>query len=101
MPDEETQILLRQEEARLIAIIEAFAGLSQSKEWLVLKELIFDKALKAIERQLLAESLSPQVKIEKIYKLQGKREWAQQYCEVERFVENLKRQLAEIKRKLK
>lgn len=108
MPDEfeqsvseEAKALLREEQSKLVKLVEAFAGLSQTTEWGIIKELVFDKALNAIERQLLEEAQASTLSPEKIYRLQGKREWAKQYCDVERYVENLKRQLEEIKRKLR
>lgn len=97
----EIKVKLREEESRLIKIIEALDKLEGSKEWQVLKELVFDKSLQAIERQMLNESVSPKVEIEKIYRLQGEWAWAKQYSDTGRFVENLKKQLEAVKNKLK
>lgn len=98
---DEVKAQLRVEQARLVKIIEALVKLDGSKEWQTLKEEVFDKSKQAIERQLMVECLAQEVKDPKIYRLQGEYAWARQFCETDRFVETLKRQLEEIKRKLK
>jgi hypothetical protein len=92
---------LRLEQNRLIKIIEAFVKLDNNKDWQTVKELVFDTSLQAIERQIFVESLTPTIKTDKLYNLQGQWAWAKQYSDVNRFVDNLKKQLEEIKRKLK
>ena len=97
---EEGKVLLREEQTRLIKIIEALAKLDKSKEWETLKETVFSKSLANIERQMLNESVAKEVDVNKIYRLQGEWAWAKQFTETERFVDTLKRQLEEIKKKL-
>ncbi len=94
------KVFLREEQTRLIKIIEAFATLEESKEWSTLKELVFSKQLESVERQMKNECLAEDIKVEKIYKLQGEWAWARQYSDTGRFVETLKQQLAEIKKRL-
>lgn len=98
--DEETKAKYREEQTRLITLIEAFVALEKNKDWKVLKELVFDKSLQAIERQMLNESLALDVNVNKIYKLQGEWAWAKQYSDTNRFITLLKGQLSEIKKKL-
>ncbi len=98
---DEVKAQLRVEQTKLIRLIEAFMALEKNKDWLTLKELVFDKSLEAIERQIFTESLTPTLRTEKIYNLQGQWAWAKQYSDVNKFVEVLKKQLEEIKRKLK
>ena len=97
---EESKVLLRDEQAKLIKVIEAIQKLDKSKEWETLKEIVFARSLVAIERQLLNESLAKEVDVNKIYRLQGEWAWAKQYNDIDKFVENLKRQLEEIKKRL-
>ena len=97
---EEGKVLLREEQTRLIKIIEALSKLDKLKEWESLKELVFSKSLVNIERQMLNESVAKEVDVNKIYRLQGEWAWAKQFTETERFVDTLKRQLEEIKKKL-
>lgn len=97
---EEIKVKLREEQTRLISIIESFEGLEKSKEWATLKELVFDKSLASIERQLLLAAQEPELSNAKIYKLQGELAWAKKFNDVNRFIETLKKQLADIKKKI-
>jgi hypothetical protein len=99
--NDEAKVKLREKQDELIKVIEAFARLETSSEWAVLKELVFDRSLVSIERQILAEASSPQVDINKLYRLQGELAWARQYNNVGRFIETLRKQLENIKNKLK
>ncbi len=74
--------------------------LNESKEWHVLKELVFDKSIEAIERQLLSESTKQEIEIKNLYRLQGELAWCKQYSDTGRFVETLKAQLQGIKNRL-
>jgi len=91
---------LRQEQTRLITIIESFEKLEESTEWSSLKELVFNPSLASIERQLMNESLKQPLDTAMLYYLQGQRAWVKQYTDTHSFVEHLKRQLQEIKKKL-
>lgn len=97
---DENKALLIKEQNRLIKIIEALSKLDKSKEWETLKEEVYAKSLVAIERQMLNESLSPAINTDKLYKLQGEWVWAKQFTDVDRYVDTLKRQLEQIKKKL-
>lgn len=92
--------LLVLEHSRLVKVLEAFESLEKSKEWETLKELVFSKSLESIERQLLNESLNLVVDTTKIYRLQGEWTWAKRYNEPNRFIEIVKKQLADIKKKI-
>lgn len=92
---------LRIRQTELIKILEALSKLGQSEEWNVLKELIFDKSLASIERQMLNYSKEPKINTDKLYKLQGEWDWAKRYFDIERFAESLKKELEEINKILK
>jgi hypothetical protein len=92
---------LREEEGRLIKILESIDGLEENKDWKTLKELVFDKSLESIERQIKVESLSLEINIPKLYKLQGEWAWCKQFCDTKQFVEQLKTNLEGIKKKLR
>ena len=98
--EEELKVKLRERQSELIRIIEAFKSLEISVEWGILKELVFEKSLKSIERQILNEALSKKIDVDKIYRLQGELAWARQYNNVSHFVETIKNQLEDIKNKL-
>lgn len=92
--------LYRERHAELIKIVEAFASLEKSKEWEVLKELVFDKELERIENRIKSESLASEIDTIKLYRLQGRREFAKQFCDVKRYVDFLVKQLEELKKHL-
>lgn len=100
MQEEEIEIKLREEQNKLVSIVEAFSKLEGTKEWDTLKELVFSKSLVAIERQLLNEALAPEINVSKLYKLQGEWVWAKQYNDTKRFTDTLKKQLEDIKKRL-
>ncbi len=84
--------------AELVKIVEAFASLEKSKEWEVLKDLVFDKELEKIESRIRSESFNPVIDVTKIYRLQGRREFAKQFCDVKKYVDLLVKQLEELKK---
>ncbi len=98
--DEDVKIRFREEQATLIKLLEALEGLEKSKEWEVLKTLVFSKSIQAIERQILSESLNQTIDANKLYRLQGEWAWAKQYSDTDHFIDTLKKQLANIKKKL-
>lgn len=98
---EDIKVQLYERRDELVKTIEAFASLEKSKEWETIKTLVFDKSMMAIERQILNESLSPEINTSKIYKLQGELKWARHYHDVGRFIGNLKKELEGINKKIK
>ena len=100
-PSEEIKALMRKQQNEFITIIEAFSGLEKSQEWNTVKELVFERSLKGIERQILNESLNPKINTDKLYRLQGEWAWAKQYNDTGRFIDTLRKQLQDIKQKLK
>jgi hypothetical protein len=99
MEEENIQLLKIQD--RLIKLLEALSRLETNDDWKTLKELVFDKSISSIERQLLNETLNKEVNLNQIYKLQGEWAWAKQYTDVNRFIETLRKQLEDVKSKLK
>lgn len=98
---EEVKTQLREKQNELISIIEALTRLDTNPDWQTLKELVFDRALDSIERQIRNEALNQTIDTSKIYKLQGEWVWAKQNVDSNRFISTLKIQLEDIKNKLK
>jgi hypothetical protein len=99
--NDDVKKILRDRQNELISIIEAFGVLEGSKEWQTIKEFIYDKSLAGIERQILNESLRVKIDENKLYKLQGEWAWSKQFSDTNQFVSTLKKQLEDIKLKLK
>lgn len=97
---EEARTQLQSRQTELVRLIEALARLDKSKEWHVVKELVFDRSLASIDRQLMTESLRPELYLNKIYKLQGERDWSNKFSDPHAFIESLKRELANIKKRI-
>lgn len=97
---DESKAILREEQNRLIKIIESLSSLDKSEEWSTLKELVFNKSLHSIERQIMSATLSEEIDLNKLYKLQGEWVWAKQFTDTNRFTETLKKQLQDIKKRL-
>jgi hypothetical protein len=97
---EENKVKLREIQDRLVRLLEALARLETNEDWLTLKELVFNKTLASIEKQLINESLAKVIDTNKLYKLQGEWAWAKQNVDSERFIQTLKSQLEDIKKKL-
>lgn len=98
---EEVKVILRERQTELVKITEALGRLENSKEWETLKELVFNRSLVGIERQLLNETLATKIDTDKLYRLQGEWAWAKQYNDTKKFADTLKQQLESIKQKLK
>ena len=94
----EQKALLQERQSELVKIVEAFASLEKSKEWETLKELVFDKELQGIENRMKSESNKPVIDTTVLYRLQGRKEFARQFCDVKRYVNFLVQQLEEIKK---
>ena len=70
---------LEEREAKLIQLIEAIQGVTQSVEWQVLNEELFDGAVESLERRLSAEARKPEIEEAEIYRLQGQLTVAKRY----------------------
>lgn len=90
---------IRHEE--LVKIVKSFENLEKSEEWQTLKDLVFNKALISIDKQIQQETLSKEISISKLYNLQGQREWAKRYCDIPRFIQVYIHELEEINKKIK
>lgn len=99
--DEENKVKLREIQNNLVRLIESYVELDKNADWKVLQELVFEKSLASIERQILTEALAKEINLNQLYKLQGEWVWAKQNTDINRVVSTLKLQLEDIKNKLK
>lgn len=92
---------LEKRRQELVKILEACEVLEKSEEWATLKELVFSKSLESIEKQMLVEAQSKEINTKVLYQLQGEYLWANRYNNLVKFADTLKRQLEEVKNRLK
>lgn len=98
---EANKALLREEQSKLIEVIEAYVGLEKVEEWQVLNKLVFAPAQEVIKRQIVSEVLKPTIDLNKLYKLQGEFANTLVLCDPKRTIDQLKQRLENIKNKLK
>ncbi len=96
----DTTILLRQKQQETIKIVEAISKIATTKEWKELQELIFDKQVERLEKELQHESKANELLPAKIYRLQGKIELAKRYSDFYKLAETYKTELNNINLKL-
>ena len=74
-PKEEVNVeLLRKQESELLEIIEAMESIKSSNYWKLLEQKVWLPALEILQRNLNKEEDAT-----KIYRLQGKIEWAEKF----------------------
>jgi hypothetical protein len=95
------KVKLREIQNDLVRLIKSYVALDKNPDWKVLQELVFEKSLASIERQILNTALSKDINLNELYKLQGEWAWAKQHLDINRVVNGLKVQLEDIKQKLK
>ena len=93
--------VLREQEARLIKLLEALGALVTSPEWRTLKEELFDTSLVSIEHKMRLEAEKPLIDASELYRLQGERKWARRYANPLMLIEDYRKQLDNIRRQLK
>lgn len=97
---EERKSVFRKRQEELLRILGALDVLSKSAEWNTLKELVYDKKVASIERQIISETTQKDIDLHKLYRLQGELAWAKNQSNIDRFADALKTELQEIKNQL-
>ncbi len=92
---------LRERQIELIKILEALNSVLKSSAWQTLEEMVFQKLVERLDRQLLSEARNPKIETDKLYLLQGERNWANRFADLRVYGEQLKKELAGINLKLK
>ena len=93
---------LQEKQGELAQLIEAINRVEANEDWRKLKELFLNGLVDKLERQLKDEASKEEVNLPKLYRLQGKVEWAKKYSNLKKIsdekrleVENLKKQIHE------
>lgn len=88
---------LKEEESRVVRIIEAIQGASQTKEWSTLKNEVFDKLVGSLERDLRTEAKRDDPDPKKLNRLSGELKWAEKYSDLSKLEESYRLQLQRIR----
>ena len=91
---------LRAEEAKLIKIIQSVELISESPEWLTLKELVFDGVVESLERQKSAETNKQPINTDIVHSLNGQLAWAKRYSNFSTLAHAYRLQLRKVKETL-
>lgn len=96
----DTAPILRQRQTELLKIVEAIGEVAKTDQWKVLKELIFDGVVEALEKRMKVESTKAELNSPEIYRLNGQLAWAKRYSDLNKLVEAYKIELNNITKKL-
>lgn len=91
-----TTQFLQDREQKLIKIISAIKGITQSVEWSTLKIELFDGLTTSLERNILSEAKKENPDVLKLNRLTGHL----QYANLDKLAENFGKELANIKNQL-
>lgn len=91
---------LRNEESRLLRIIEAIEGIEGSKEWSSLKTELFDNLVNVLERDIKTEARKDDPSTNKLNRLSGELKWAEKYADLSKLSNTYKVQLQNVRQKL-
>lgn len=99
--DQVNIVAFRARQTELIEILGAINGLLQNRDWLTLKDLLFDRLVVKIKGRLLSEAEAKEIDNTEIFRLQGELSWARTYADLKSYAERLKLELETINKKLK
>lgn len=96
----DTTVSLQERKIKLTRMLEAINNLSKDENWHVLKELLFDPAVKILENNLRVESEKFELLLPAIYRLQGQLSQARRYSDLYKLAETYKLEINSITKKL-
>jgi hypothetical protein len=91
---------VQEREAWLVRVIEAARAVSESADWSTLKEEVFDGALERFERDLVRESLKPELNSPEMYRLQGQIAWAKKFANIALLADEYRSELTNVRKRL-
>jgi hypothetical protein len=92
---------LHSKEGTGVKIIEALLKINETQEWKVLKELVFDDLVGSLERRLLAEAKKDEPNTMELARLNGQLTWAKKYSDLEKFSNEYRVEIKNIRSKIK
>lgn len=91
---------LREEEARVLRIVEAIRGVQDSVAWSTLKTELFDSLVNVLEKDIATEARKTETDVRKLNRLSGKLEWAEKYSDLSKLENRYMQELSNIRLKL-
>lgn len=92
--------LLQEKEGELVTIISAIDGIQKSKEWSTLKTKVFNGLTDSLTKDLLNESRKTTPDLLRLSKLSGELKWAERFSDLEKFKEEKRLELTNIRKLL-
>lgn len=96
----DTSPIIREREGKLVKMIEAIDAISQSKEWTVLKEEVFDSLVTTLNKQISAEARKENPDTLKLNRLAGQLKWAEKYSDLRKLESLFRTELTNIREQL-
>lgn len=90
----------QEREATLLKIIDALQGISSTKEWGSLKELVFDPILPTLEKSISAEARKESPDTLKLNRLAGQLKWAERYSDLSKLEQVFRVELSSVRKQL-
>jgi hypothetical protein len=93
-------LVLRQQEVKLIKLIEAIERVSHTSDWKLLKDHLFDDLVGSLERRLSQEASKDNIDSAIIYRLQGQITWAKKFSDFRKLADSFRSELSNIRKQL-
>lgn len=91
---------LREEESRILRIVEAIKEIKSSNAWSTLKTELFDSLVNVLEKDIASEARKEDAEVRKLNRLSGQLEWAEKYSDLSKLENKYMQQLSNIRLKL-
>ena len=91
---------LHDRQAELIGIVQAIDSILKSEDWQYLEEKLWKPRVETLNRQILTEATKKDILVSELYYLNGRRDEAKKYANLQEFGQSQVRELEAIKQKL-
>lgn len=98
--EEEKAPIIRQRQEEIAKIIDALIGVSSNENWKVLKVLVFDGLVVALEARLKSEAIKKILDTDEIHRINGQLTWAKRYSDLNKLIDVYKLELVNLGEKL-
>lgn len=92
--------LLREREGELLTITKAIKGVSESRDWNVLKDMLFNGITETLNREIQSEARKESPDALKLNRLAGQLKWAEKYSDLSKLEQVFKLELSNIRKQL-